>query len=84
MRGKNFAILYRQDWFAIDWYKRAVAKPTDYIDINKFREYKRIGDSALASGDIQKLRDVNAMLYSIRRYDAARDDMFAAANIVKG
>ena len=64
MRTKNTIILLRQDWFIVDWYKRATASSSNYLDQARFRELKRMGDQALAKDDIDQLR---AILFEIGR-----------------
>ena len=80
----NAITLLRQDWVIIDWYRTAVASPADYVDPIKFRELKRVGDQALASGDIDTLRNVFFQLKEIQIRSSTEDEMFDIANIVKG
>lgn len=84
MKTKNTIILIRQDWFIIDWYQRATASTTNYLDIVKFKELKRLGDQALAEDDMDSLRHILFELLSIQIQTASGDGMFDIANIVKG
>ena len=77
-------ILLRQDWFIVDWYKRATSSTSNYLDQGRFRELKRMGDQALAKDDIDQLRDILFELLSIRIHSDSGEGMFDIANIVKG
>lgn len=84
MKTKNTMILLRQDWFIVDWYQRAVATSSNYIDLGRFNELKRLGDSALANDDIDQLRQILFELLSIQIHSDSGDGMFDIANIIKG
>ena len=84
LKTKSTMILIRQDWFIVDWYQRATAKLSDYIDITKFNELKKQGDQALAADDIDQLRKVLFELLSIKIHSDSGDSMFDIANILRG
>ena len=84
MKTKNTAILLGQDWFIVDWYQRATASSANYLDIARFNELKRLGDSALNADDIDQLRQILFELLSIQIHNDSGDGMFDIANIVKG
>ena len=84
LKTKNTVILVRQDWFIVDWYKRATASSANYLDQARFRELKRLGDQALASDNINQLRSVLFELLSIQIHSDSGEGMFDIANIVKG
>lgn len=84
LKTKNTVILIRQDWFIVDWYKRAVSSTSNYLDQARFRELKRMGDQALAKDDIDQLRAVLFELLSIQIHSDSGEGMFDIANIVKG
>lgn len=84
MRTQNTLILFRQDWFIVDWYQRATAAPSNYLDQARFYELKRLGDHALATDHIDELRKVLLDLLSIRIHNESGDRMFDLANIIKG
>ena len=77
-------ILIKQDWFIVDWYRRLVSAPHNFVDQAKFKQLKLRGDAALAKDDIDTLRDVIDALRDIRIRDDDGSSMFDAANIVKG
>ena len=84
LRSKCVIILIRQDWYIVDWYKRAVSSSANYLDQVKFRELKRLGDQALADDDVDKLRRILYELLSIQIHSDSGDGMFDIANIIKG
>ena len=84
MKTKNTVILLGQDWFIVDWYQRAVASPSNYLDRAKYVELKRLGDQALADDDVDQLRAILFELLSIQIHSDSGESMFDIANIVKG
>jgi molecular chaperone DnaK len=84
LRGKNHDILWRQDWFVIDRFKRFAQSPHQFQDAREHAGLVSIGADALKANDITKLRQVVAQLYSIRIGVAGDDDMTASSNIVAG
>lgn len=84
INSKIFDVMFKLDWFAINMYHQYVSSPTSYIDQTKFEKLKRLGDQALASGDINTLRKILFELASISTDNSFDDRMFDIANIVKG
>ncbi len=84
LKTKNTVILLRQDWFIVDWYQRATASSSNYLDQGRFRELKRLGDQALANDDVDQLRGILFELLSIQIHSDSGEGMFDIANIVKG
>ena len=84
MKTKNTVILLGQDWFIVDWYQRAVASPSNYLDRENYVELKRLGDQALADDDVDQLRAILFELLSIQIHSDSGESMFDIANIVKG
>lgn len=83
LKTKNTIILLRQDWFVVDWYKRATASGANYLDVNRFHDLKRLGDQAMANDDMDKLRQVLFELLSIKIDTDHSDSMFDVANIIR-
>ena len=83
LKTKNTIILLRQDWFVVDWYKRATASGANYLDVNRFHDLKRRGDQAMANDDMDKLRQVLFELLSIKIDPDHSDSMFDVANIIR-
>ena len=83
MRGKNFNILWRQDWFVIDRFRWLTEDSHLFPDAREHAQLVAMGVEALKANDIDKLRDVVAHLDSIRIGSASEDEMVAGANIVR-
>lgn len=84
MKTKNTVILIRQDWFIIDWYRRATLNPSNYLNQSKFIQLKRIGDQALENDNLEQLRETLFELLSIQIHSDSTEGMFDIANIIKG
>ena len=83
LRGKNFMILWRQDWFVIDQFKWLAQNTYLFPDAGEHAQLVATGAEALKANDIDKLRLVVAHLNSIRIGSASEDEMMAGANIVR-
>lgn len=83
LRGRNFMILWRQDWFVIDRFKWLAEDTYLFPDAREHAQLVAAGAEALKATDIDKLRAVVAHLDSIRIGSAGEDDMLAGANIVR-
>ncbi len=84
LRGKNFIILWRQDWFVIDRFKWLAEDSFLFPDAREHDEACAIGFHALQANDIDKLRQVVAHLDAIRIGTAGEDDMVSGSNILVG
>ncbi len=83
LRGRNFIILWRQDWFVIERFKWLVEDTYLFPDAREHTQLVAAGAEALKANDIDKLRAVVDHLDSIRIGSAGEDDMLAGANIVR-
>lgn len=83
LRGRNFMILWRQDWFVIDRFKWLAQDTYLFADLREHAQLVAVGAEALKTNDIDKLRSVVAHLDSIRIGSAGEDDMMSGANIVR-
>lgn len=83
LRGRNFMILWRQDWFVIKRFKWLAEDTYLFPDAREHAQLAAAGAEALKANDIDKLRVVVAHLDSIRIGSAGEDDMLAGANIVR-
>ena len=83
LRGKNFAILWRQDWFIIDRFKHLAQDSYLFPDASEHAQWVEVGAEALKENNIDKLRDVVAHLDLSRVGSGGEDEMFASANIVR-
>lgn len=84
LRGKNFLILWRQDWFVIDRFKWLSEDAFLFPDANEHAELCKAGRQALQANDIDKLRQVVLHLDATRVGTAGEDDMVAGSNILVG
>lgn len=84
LRGRNFEVLWRQDWFVIDRFKMYAERTYLFQDPKEHAQLVAIGADALKNNDIDKLRAVVGKLSSIRIGSASADDMMAGANIRRG
>jgi molecular chaperone DnaK len=83
LRGRNFMILWRQDWFVIERFKWLAKRRHSFPDANEHSQLVSAGAEALQANDMDRLRAVVGNLYSIRVGAAGDDDMMAASNIVR-
>jgi molecular chaperone DnaK len=84
LKGKNFEILWRQDWFVVERFKCLVNSPHLFADKHRFEELAQIGTQLLRSDDIEKLRAVVAQLWMIRIGGGPDNEMFDVTNIIRG
>lgn len=83
LRGKNFIILWRQDWFVIDRFKWLAQDVYLFPDAGEHAQLVAVGTEALQANDIDKLRAVVNHLDSVRIGSAGEDEMMAGTNIVR-
>ena len=83
LRGKNFMIYWRQDWFVIDRFKWLAKDAYLFPDAREHAQLVATGSEALKANEIDKLRMVVAHLDSVRIGTAGDDEMMAGANIVR-
>ena len=83
LRSRNFMILWRQDWFVIDHFKRLAQASYLFSDAREHAQLAAVGTEAIKANDIDKLRAVVGQLISIQVGSAGDDDMMAGANIVR-
>jgi molecular chaperone DnaK len=84
LKGKNFEILWRQDWFVVERFKWMVSSPHLFADKHRFEELAQIGTQLMRSDDIEKLRAVVAQLSMIQIGGGPDNEMFDVANIIRG
>ena len=84
MKGKNFEILWRQDWFVVERFKWMANSPHLFADKHRYEELAQLGTQLMRSDDIKQLRAVVAQLSMIQIGGAPDDEMFDVANIIRG
>lgn len=83
LSGRNFMILWRQDWFVIDRFKWLAQHTYLFPDAREHAQLVAVGNEALKASDIDKLRATVAHLSSIRIGSVGVDEMTANANIIR-
>jgi len=84
LKGKNFEILWRQDWFVIERFKSMAGLPHLFADKARFEELVQMGRQYMRSDDIDRLRVVVGELYSIKIGSGPENDLMDVANIIRG
>lgn len=84
LKGKNFEILWRQDWFVVERFKWMANSPHLFADKHRYEELAQLGTQLMRSDDIKQLRAVVAQLSMIQIGGAPDDEMFDVANIIRG
>ena len=84
LRNKNFEILWRQDWYVVDHFKRWAESPYMFLDKCQYTELVAFGNAAIKADDIEKLRVIVGQMWSIKIGTGSEDDLLASANIVRG
>lgn len=84
LRGKNFQILWRQDWFIADRFKMYAEEPHKFPDTPEYHSLVEEGNKAINMGDVEKLREIVSHLGSMKIYSGDEDDMIASSNIISG
>lgn len=83
LRGRMFMILWRQDWFIVERFKRLAADAYLFPNANEHKQLVSAGHEAIRVGNMEELRSVVAHLDSMRIGTASDDEVGAVANIVR-
>lgn len=84
LRGKNFDILWRQDWFVIDRFNWMVQNPYNFSNRARFEELKRTGQQYIQKDQIDDLRSVFIELSRMQITESMGENMFDEVNVIKG
>lgn len=84
LRGRNFDVLWRQDWFVTERFKMITSSPHQFTDPNRYKELKALGLECLQRDDIDRLRQVCIEMFSIQVESGGVNEMFDVANVVRG
>jgi molecular chaperone DnaK len=84
LKGKNWQILWRQDWFVIDQFNWLAVASHLFPDRTQHAELVRVGRQALEGDDIDRLRQVTSSLESSRIALGGEDQILDPPNIVVG
>jgi molecular chaperone DnaK len=83
LRGKNFEILWRQDWFVSARFEAMTQEPWMFADRDEHAKLVQAGKAALQADDFDKLRSIVGLLHSLRVDAGQGDDLLVSANIVR-
>jgi len=84
LKSKNFGILWRQDWFVIDIFKRLAESPHRFADQGSFAELVTAGNQYMREDDIERLRPIVAQLSMLQIGGGSESDLMQAVNILRG
>ena len=82
MRGLNWQILWRQDWFVVETFQRWSQENYRFIDKAAFEQLVQSGTQSLSRDDIAGLRTVIGKLGAIRISPNTGQEMMNVANIL--
>ena len=83
LKGKNFGILWRQDWFVVQKFKGMASSPHHFSDSARFKEFVAMGMNSLQNDDIDGLRQIVGHLWRIQIDTATDVDMLDISNIIR-
>lgn len=83
MRALNFEILWRQDWFVVQYFNNLSEHEGDFSDRARFRELIQIGRKYRDEDNIAEIRNVCVALSMIGIKSSSGDEM-GIANILRG
>jgi len=83
LKGNNFVILFRQDWFIIKKFEWMSSSPHHFSDPARFQALVSEGLAAREKNNIPQLREVIGQLYQIQ-IDSGSDAYTLDVNIIRG
>lgn len=83
LRGKNYDILWRQDWFVIDRFNTKRDSPHLFADRLRYDQLIQLGEQYVRTDEIEKLRRIVDELWSIQIDSSGENEMFETANIIR-
>lgn len=84
LRGRNFDILWRQDWFVVEKFKSLTSSPHLFADKTRFEELSALGRQLLQGDEIEELRRIVAELSMMQIGGSSESEILDVANIVRG
>lgn len=82
MKIMNWQILWRQDWFIVDTFKRFAKEEYLFTDRVAFVQLVKVGSDAVKRDDMNKLREVISAMYGIRITIHTEQDLNLQTNIL--
>lgn len=83
LRGRNFEILWRQDWFVVDRFKREAGTPHAHVDPARFQDLVNAGNRALQTDKMDDLREITRELGRLRVGGPSEDELLNVSNILR-
>ncbi len=83
IKTNNFVILWRQDWFVVDYFRSMIKFPHQFTDRALFEQLCKQGQSFLQCDDISNLRQIVFKLMDIRIYLDGGSDTEEEVNIIR-
>lgn len=83
LKNKNFGILWRQDWFVVEWFKLMRQSSHHFSDPGEFEKLVSMGVNCLQKDDIDGLREIIHQLSLIKIDTGSDTDMLEMANIIR-
>ena len=84
MKGKNFDILWRQDWFVVERFKWMTNSPHRFADKHHFEELVQLGQQFMQADDIGQLRAIVSQLSMIQIGGNNDNEILYVTNIIRG
>jgi molecular chaperone DnaK len=84
LKGRNWQILWRQDWFVVDRFKSLSEEEHLFPDRHSHAALVKAGIEALNADDMDRLRQIVGELFMTRMGSAGEDDLTVPVNIVRG
>lgn len=82
--SKCFGILWREDWYVIDYFNRFTRLRGTFTNEAEFDRLVVAGKTAIKLNDINKLRAIIGELYSYKISTSSEEDVLVTSNIVRG
>ena len=84
MRGMNWQIYWRQDWFIVETFQRFCNEEYMFTDQVMFEQLVKTGENAIKNDQMDDLRNVVLGMYDIRIMSNSGQDMMVQVNILHG
>jgi molecular chaperone DnaK len=82
MKGINWQILWRQDWFVVDTYQSFCKEEYRFSDKATFHQLVKAGSEAIKRDDVEMLRKIVLDMYGIRISYQTGQDLMDIVNIL--
>lgn len=83
MQVQTFQILWRQDFFVVEFFKSLVGEQEQFTDTQQFQALLLLGFQCMQNDDFDSLRQIVGQLLQLRA-SGFSESMFDLANIIRG